>query len=571
MVNDQMPVKYNQTSRHQTSRQCAAQVLSQLNLGYEINNIGSPAIAETGPVIVVANYPFGGVESIALLHLLLKHRDDVKILGDRKLKNIAGLAQNAITLHTQNTDRPTYKNITALRQAVRWLVKGGVLVVFPADIAHTSGFSGIRAGKEKWSAGVSRLIAMTGAAVMPVYIENPGPFDRWLFSSLYSRLANTKTYETVAHSRPKKMHLWIGKPIAASRLKRFGTDDETARYLRLHTHMLSSAKQPKLQFVATNLPHKSSYEEIIPPLPPSYLLSEISQLKPEQKLATSANLDVYLARAEQIPQSLREIGRLREITFRAVGEGTGKAIDIDLHDRFYLHLFLWDREKNQIAGAYRLGLSDQIIKQHGKKGLYTQTLFKLHTRFLENLSPAIELGRSFVCIEYQKSISPLMLLWKGIGTFLVRNPQYSTLFGPVSISNDYCSTSRQLLIEFLKMGSFDDPLRKFIKARRPYRGKMRQKWHKHDLANIGSFEGLSDLISLLEDDGKGAPVLMRHYVNIGGRMLDFNVDKSFGNCVDGLVVVDLCKTDDRVLARYLGKQGAKSFKQYHQRSFALAG
>jgi len=570
MVNDQMPVKYSQTPRRQTSRQCVAQILSQLNLGYEINNNGSPIIAEVGPLIVVANCPYGGVESIALLHMLLKHREDVKILGDRQLKNIAGLSESAITLHTESADKPTYKNILAMRQAVRWLAKGGLLVVFPA-VAATAGFSGMRAGKEKWSASVSRLIAMTGASVVPLYIEKPGPFDRWLFSSLYARLTNTKTHEAVAHNRTKKMHLWVGKPIAASRLKRFGTDDETARYLRLHTHMLSSAKQPKLQYVPASLSRKTSYEEIISPVSQSSLVSEISQLKPEQKLATSANLDVYLARPEEIPHSLREIGRLREITFRAVGEGTGKSIDIDQHDQIYLHLFLWDRENNQIAGAYRLGLTDRIIRQHGKKGLYSQTLFKLHTRFLENLSPAIELGRSFVCNEYQKSITPLMLLWKGIGTFLVRNPQYSTLFGPVSISNEYCSTSRQLLIEFLKMGSFDDPLRKFIKARHPYRGKMRQKWHKHDLANIGSFEGLSDLISLLEDDGKGAPVLMRHYVNIGGRMLDFNVDKSFGNCVDGLVVVDLCKTDDRVLARYLGAQGAKSFKQYHQRTFALAG
>ena len=517
MKNAKKPVKQNQTQR-----QCAANILAQLNLGYDVNNGQPVVVPPTGPVLVTANCPYSANESIALLHLLLKHRADVKILGDRQLEQVEGLAQNIIA---------------PLRSALSWLANGGLLIVFPAGGGNIT--------------DISRLARKTEASVLPVYIESPAPLTGQLFSP------------------DKKLHIWLGKPIAAARLKRFGNEDETARYLRLHSHMLISAKHQKLQRAGIDPAPEPRYEEIISPIPRSYLALEVKQLGPEQKLATSANIGVYLARSEQIPHALREIGRLREITFREVGEGTGKAIDIDLHDRFYLHLFLWDRDKNRIAGAYRLGLSDQIIRQHGKKGLYTQTLFKLHTRFLQSLSPAIELGRSFICREYQKTIMPLLLLWKGIGAFIVRNPQYSTLFGPVSISNDYCPASRQLLIDYLKIGSFDDPLRKFIKARHPYRGKTRPIWHKYDLANIGSFEALSDLVSLLEGDGKGAPVLLRHYVNIGGRMLDFNVDQSFGNCVDGLVVVDLCKTDDRILSRYLGAPGLERFKQYHDRTLVM--
>jgi len=323
---------------------------------------------------------------------------------------------------------------------------------------------------------------------------------------------------------------------------------------------------------------KTSYQGAAPGLkgktisdavPPACLLSEIRALLPDQKLATGKDMDVYLASAQQIPQTLQEIGRLREITFRAVGEGTGKAVDIDRFDRFYLHLFLWDHHNHRIAGAYRLGLTDKILNRHGKLGLYSQSLFELHDRFLDTLSPAIELGRSFVAHQYQKTIAPLALLWKAIGCFIARNPQYATLFGPVSISNNYCPLSRQLLVDFFDNNNPDDPLRKFVKARHPYRPEAQPRCNRPDLATPASFKELSELIAAIEKDGKAVPVLLRHYVNFGGRILGFSVDKKFANCLDGLVLVELCQTDERILGRYMGNEGLARFKQYHARTLAL--
>jgi hypothetical protein len=160
---------------------------------------------------------------------------------------------------------------------------------------------------------------------------------------------------------------------------------------------------------------------VIDEVPRAALEVEISALSADQRLVDRGQFHVYCARASQIPWALREIGRLRELTFRAVGEGTGRPSDLDLFDASYLHLFLWDAQAAAIAGAYRLGLVDEILARHGKRGLYTHSLFKYRTRLLDSLNPAIELGRSFVRAEYQRSFAPLFLLWSGIGRFVERS------------------------------------------------------------------------------------------------------------------------------------------------------
>jgi hypothetical protein len=299
------------------------------------------------------------------------------------------------------------------------------------------------------------------------------------------------------------------------------------------------------------------------------LVGDVSRLPADRLLASSGDLDVYFANSYEIPSLLQEIGRLREETFRAVGEGTGKAVDIDLYDNYYLQLFIWDREAKQIAGAYRLGLSDEIHRKYGKRGFYSYSLFKYRGAFIRALGPSIEMGRSFVASSYQRNFAPLMLLWKGIGVYVARNPKYATLFGPVSISNDYHSLSQNLLIDFLKANNSDAGLGRRVRARRPYRPnkslkfKLRPVWRKTDLAGMQSIQGISELVSLIEGDEKGAPVLIKQYLKMGGRMLSFNVDDQFADCIDGLMVADLRRADPKVLRRYMGAEGAEQFLAYH--------
>lgn len=302
---------------------------------------------------------------------------------------------------------------------------------------------------------------------------------------------------------------------------------------------------------------------VIDEVPRATLKAEINAFSPDQRLVDRGRFQVYCARAGQIPWALQEIGRLRELTFRAVGEGTGRCSDVDLFDAFYLHLFLWDAHAAAIAGAYRLGLVDEILPRHGKRGLYTHSLFKYRTRMLDALNPAIELGRSFVRAEYQRSFAPLLLLWSGIARFVERSPQYAVLFGPVSISGRYASASRRLIVEYLSAYSADTRLASQVRPRRPFRDGARTSAPDAAIPAPRSIDELSRRIAQIEHDRKGVPVLLRQYIQLGGRLLGFNLDRDFADTLDGLIMVDLRQVDAAVLARYMGKRGAAAFRAYH--------
>ena len=302
---------------------------------------------------------------------------------------------------------------------------------------------------------------------------------------------------------------------------------------------------------------------VIDEVPRATLEVEISALSPDQRLVERGRFHVYCARAGQIPWALREIGRLRELTFRSVGEGTGRPADLDLFDGFYLHLFLWDEQVGAIAGAYRLGLVDEVLARHGKRGLYTNSLFKFRTGLLDSLNPAIELGRSFVRAEYQRSFAALFLLWSGIGRFVERSPQYATLFGPVSISGRYAPASRRLIVEYLSAYGADTRLARQVRARWPFRDDAGTSAPAGAIRPPRSLNELSRMITQIEHDGKGVPVLLRQYLQLGGRLLGFNLDRDFADTLDGLIMVDLRQVEKAVLARYMGQQGAAVFRAHH--------
>jgi hypothetical protein len=275
---------------------------------------------------------------------------------------------------------------------------------------------------------------------------------------------------------------------------------------------------------------------------------------------------------------LQEIGRLREITFRAVGEGTGRSADLDAFDPHYLHLFVWDREASRIAGAYRLGLTDEIVPRSGLAGLYTYTLFKFGRRLLGRLGPAIELGRSFVVGDYQRSYAPLLLLWKGIGRFAAARPRYRRLFGAVSISDEYDSTTKEMLMSFLRLHCLDESLAAMLRPRNPPRGAIRRRprfgvLQDRDLlsAVVHDINDVDELVREIESDAKGIPILLRQYLKLNARLLGFNIDPVFGNVLDGLFYVDLTQIDRCVLDRYMGRAEAAAFLGYHRLSMQGSG
>ncbi len=285
------------------------------------------------------------------------------------------------------------------------------------------------------------------------------------------------------------------------------------------------------------------------------LTPEIESLGKSALLATQGDLDVYLANAHEIPQLMPEIGRLREVSFRAVGEGTGQEIDLDRFDEHYQHLFLWDRKNERIAGAYRLARTDEVLRHHGPEGLYCSTLFEFEAPFLDHLNPALELGRSFVAPGYQKSLAPLLALWKGIATYVSRNPRYHRLFGPVSISQDYTPLSQDIIVKFLRENRWDRELGPLVKPLNPFPANPEIS------SLLESIEQVSARVSESEADGKGIPVLLRQYLKLNATLLEFNLDPDFSDCLDALILVDLHDAPAGLLSRYMGKEAYAQFKR----------
>jgi len=279
------------------------------------------------------------------------------------------------------------------------------------------------------------------------------------------------------------------------------------------------------------------------------IVANIDALR-DRPLLESGRYQVFCATARELPAILPEIGRLRELAFRHAGEGTGSARDLDQFDETYQHLFVWDRIRQEIAGAYRIGATD-VVARGEVDALYTRTLFDYDRRLLDQIGPALELGRAFVQPAYQRDFSPLLLMWKGIAC-LAKSGRYSRLFGVVSISDRYNSMSRHLLVNFLQTHRFDADLGQLVRARNPPAPPRDAGVHATTVATL---DDVSSLIRQIEPDGKDIPVLLRQYLKLNAKLLGFTVDRDFGNVIDGLVVVDLAKVESRILARFMKGSG----------------
>jgi len=299
------------------------------------------------------------------------------------------------------------------------------------------------------------------------------------------------------------------------------------------------------------------------------LCAEVAELaKSAPPLAAQSKLEVYLGSAEHMPAVMHEIGRLREMSFRAIGEGTGKALDLDRYDQYYLHLFLWDKEQQCVAGAYRLGRTDTIMAEHGASGLITSSWFEFEQPFLDFLNPSLELGRAFVAPSHQNSIFALALLWKGISCYVAKNPQYNKLFGTVSISDDYSHLSQDLIVKYIRKSHLNNTFSNWVKPTNPYQELPRE--YDDISLMLTNIEQVSAKVVEAEPDGKTIPVLLRQYMKLNATLLEFNVDADFGNTLDALVLVDLHQAPAAMMKRYMGRENYHSFSQSNkQRSLEL--
>jgi putative hemolysin len=557
---------YDDVSRLHDNRPFPDKVLDQLGVTYDIPEADlSRAMIPKGPVIVVANHPFGGVETAVLASILRSMRCDVKFMANYLLAAIPEIRDLLITVNPFPGRTSVRDNIKPVRESIQWVKDGGMLVVFPAGaVSHFDAKKGVITDPA-WNPGIARIVRKTGAPVLPVFFQGTNSAVFHMAGMVHPLLRTAMLPKELFNKDRKKIQVRVGDLLSTTKLRTFDRDEDLTAYLRLRTYLLEHRADSAASAAFIQKARNRNFNEVLPPRNPDVMAEELRRLPPSQTLVLSNELAVLQATTDQIPHVLLEIGRLRELTFRAVGEGTGKAVDIDRFDHSYTHLFIWNREKKEVVGAYRLGKTDELIRRKGARGLYTSTLFRYHPRFFELLGPALEMGRSFIRPEYQKSFTPLLLLWKGIGRYVVENPRYKTLFGPVSISDEYRELSKRILVNYLKTARYRGDMARFVEPRNKLPVKPLKGWDIEAVVGLlkGDVENVSELIACVEPDRKGVPVLLRQYLRLGGELAGFNVDDAFGKVVDGLIIVDLTKTEPRTLDRYLGRDGARRFLAYH--------
>ncbi len=500
----------------------------------------------SGPVVVAANHPHGAVDGLALATLVRRARQDVRVLTNHLLSRIPELDDLCFFVDPFGGPSAAAHSRAGLRAAHLWLKAGGALVVFPAgEVAHEGRYSDGTYMDSPWIVTAGRLARSTGAQVVPAFISGANSRTFYTAGRIHRALRTALLARELLRQRGQDIAVRLGAPICSRELAARGVDAEG----------LTVIVRRAVDTLAPCVPHQAARDREV-----DAVAWDIAKLPATALLVESGEYQVFVSAARQIPSALREIGRLRERTYQAIGEGTGRTLDLDAFDDDYLHLFLWDRARRQIVGAYRVGLTDRIMSTRGVDGLYTRTLFRYDERLIARLTPALELGRSFVRAEYQKNYSPLLLLWKGIGQFVNRHPQYRVLFGPVSISSRYSDSSHQLLMSFLRQNHLDRDLAELVDAMNPDTGT---RTTAPATTIPQSIDEANRLVAQAEADGKGVPVLLRQYLKLNARLLGFNVDPTFGDALDALMMVDLTAVAPGILTRYLGRVGAADFLARH--------
>lgn len=508
--------------------------LDALGTDMAVEHDGFQHIPRTGPLIVVANHPRGALDGLVLDTLLRRVRPDVRLMANSVLARIPELRSTCFFVDPFDTSGSTGRSLAGLRAAHGWLRDGGALILFPAgEVAHERNAAGTLR-ERSWSRTLDRLAAPSGAAIVPIYIAGENSARFYQAGRVHPLLRTLLLPRELLRACGERVKVRVGPAVPQS--------DGTAAPASLAAPITVRAQQAVERLAGTGR------------MP----ADETQCLPPEALLLASGRFDVFHAAAFEIPSTLQEIGRLRALTFQTVGEGTGASVDLDDFDRHYEHLFIWDREQHCVVGAYRIGRTDLIVRERGVHGLYTRTLFRYGTGLIDALTPALELGRSFVRLEYQRDYQPLLLLWRGIGQFVVRHPEYRWLFGPVSISARYSRASTAAIAAFLERHHRDAAVARMVEPLHPTTVTC-------TLLNDGpSTVGEVDKrIASLEADGKGMPVLLRQYLKLGARLLAISEDADFGNVTDALMAVDLATVSPSLLRRYFGDAGVASYTSQH--------
>lgn len=541
------------------------QALDNLEIDWEIDQSELDQIPSEGPVLIVSNHAFGGADGLVLATAVMSRRPDFHLMTNFMLLALIKLRENYLPLNPFSNEASS--NVHTLKKAIKKLQAGEVIATFPSgEVSHRT-WRNWSVNDPPWSQSIATMALRSKATVVPLYFHGRNSTLFQLAGLVHPLLRTMLLGRELTNKRGRCIKASIGKPITVEKLKEFPDRATLTEYLRGRVYMLADRK--KIRSKDKSEKTAKSLKSLLPEITVAdRCADEIMALNERQQLVQSGNLTVYIAKSRQIPNILQEIGRLRELTFRAVGEGTGNEIDLDEFDRYYRHLFVWNNEEQEIVGAYRLGLTDEIMRTRGVKGLYTWTLFDFDKRLFESLGPAVELGRSFIRPEYQRSFKPLMLLWRGISKFICLKPKYRYFFGVVSISNEYSAASKRLMTDFVSSTCMVNDFQSFISARNPHQPKRARHFDLEPFRMVCTqLEDVEELVRDIENGRQGVPILLKQYLKLNAKLVTvFNVDKEFSDVIDGLMLVDFLDVERRTLDWYFGKEEASQFLQYYGRN-----
>lgn len=509
----------------------ADHLLENMNITIDVAPEQLDNIPKEGGFIVVSNHPFGGIEGVMLLSVVAKRRPDFKLMANFILSHIPNLKDCFFSVNPFEKNPEWKSSVGGIKGAIQHVAAGNGLGVFPAG--EVSRYHGHDYPEDlPWSNSIARIIKNANVPVIPVFWDgqNSARFYRW--DKINSMLGTARLTRELANKRDQRVILQIGRPILPAEVETYEKPAELAAYLRSRSYALEANinnAQPK----TTN----EKWEPVEPARDTQLLIQELETIREKSFLFSTANFECFLANYDDIPNLMHELGRLREEAFRYIGEGTGKSLDTDEYDHHYKHLILWDNKKQQVVGAYRLGFGNEIMRDKGIKGFYVSSLFKFDESFGETLKKTIELGRSFVTVEYQREVLPLILLLRGLAVVVTRNPEIEHFIGPVSISSWYPKFYQSMIV-------------KYVTEKHPVNGELAQvaspttPFHPDFLKvdpdvllrdYMDSVDKFDKYMFRLSNSTYRMPTLFKKYLKLNAKFLCFNVDPDFNDTLDALL------------------------------------
>ena len=530
-------------NKHLSKLEFLDSILDEFQIKFEIPEEDMKRLPKEGPFITISNHPLGGIDGILLLKLMLEQRSDFKIIANFLLHRIEPLKPFIMPVNPFEDRKDVKSSVSGFKNAILHLREGSPLGVFPAGEVST-----YRDGKlvvdKPWEEAAMKLIQKAEVPVVPIYFHAKNSRLFYRLSKISDTLRTAKLPSELLTQKRRVIKVRVGRAISVKDQNEHASLSEFSEFLRRKTYMLSKTFEDKpkiLDNIKSTVKVPKPPKRIVTPIDSGVMMDELNLLREKDcRLLQSKDYEVYLASAADIPNILREIGRLREITFREVGEGTNNAIDLDAFDTYYHHMFLWDCSKQLLVGAYRMGLGSKIFERFGINGFYLQDLFRFEPELYKMMSQSIEMGRAFIIKEYQQRPMPLFLLWKGIVHTTLRFPEHKYLIGGVSISNKFSNFSKSLMIEFMKSHYYDPYVAQYVHPKKEFKVKLKDA--DKDFVFDSTEADLNKFDKIIDEVEPGAlrlPVLLKKYIKQNAKLVAFNVDPLFNNAVDGLMYIKI--------------------------------